>query len=319
MIEYFIVEDEKLSRSNEILESDCWINVTRPTIDDCAWLVNELGVHSEYVNAATDDEERSHVDDDPREGQTLIIVDYPMRESAAETLDESMPQYDTHPLSILLLPRKGVFVTISLYDNPLIDALVKSYTRGNAELRQQRLLLDILYDVSQKYLYCLRDIDRQFKRNERELREYMRNAELIKMLGLERSLIYFSTSLKALQAVLIKLDNGKIIKFTGNDRDDIDDIKIEVSQATEMCDIATKLLNGSMDAFGSVISNNMNITMRRLTTITLTLSVPTMVFSFYGMNVGMLPFAESFLFPILLSVTCCIIVAVLFTQSKLYK
>lgn len=318
MIEFFIVEDGKLTQS-ETLASECWVNVTEPDIDDCDWLINELGVHPEYVNAATDDEERSHVDDDPREGQTLIIVDYPMTESKAETLDASMPQYDTHPLSILLLPRKGVFVTISLYDNPLIDSLVRGYTHGNAVIRQQRLLLDILYNVSQKYLYCLRDIDRQFKRNERELREHMRNAELIKMLGLERSLIYFNTSLKALQAVLAKLDNGKIIKFTGVDRDDIDDIKIEVSQAAEMCSITTKLLDGSMDAFSSVISNNMNITMRSLTTITLVLSVPTMIFSFYGMNVGLLPYADTYFFPILLSVTLCIVVAVMFTQSRWFK
>lgn len=319
MIEFYVVDEEGNLSLSDSLASECWVNISKPTIDDCDWLVNELGVHPEYVNAATDDEERSHVDDDPREGQTLIIVDCPFVESKAETLDTSMAQYDTHPLSILLLPRKGVIVTISLIESPTINALIKGTTRRSVEARQQRLLLDILFDISQKYLYCLRDIDRQFKLNERALREHMRNSELIKMLGLERSLIYFSTSLKALQAVLVKLDNGKIIKFSGVDRDDLDDIKIEVSQATEMCDITTKLLSGSMDAFGSVISNNMNITMRRLTIITLVLAFPTMIFSFYGMNVDVLPFVDTWIWPMLFSVVACVVVAIMFTKGKFFR
>ena len=318
MIEFYKTGPEG-TKQVEAPEPGCWVSITCPTPEDRAWLHAKAGIVPEFVRSALDDDESSHLDFDDDTNQTLVIVDCAALEDASDLEDPSITQYDTQPLSVLLLPESNMIVTVSLTPNTTIDAFSSGRVRGLDTRRTTRFLLQLLLNIAQTYQSYLRNINKQFTRTEKLLRKTMRNEELIKMLGLERSLIYFSTSLKALQAVLIKLDNGKIIKFTGNDRDDIDDIKIEVSQATEMCDIATKLLNGSMDAFGSVISNNMNITMRRLTTITLTLSVPTMVFSFYGMNVGMLPFAESFLFPILLSVTCCIIVAVLFTQSKLFK
>ena len=151
------------------------------------------------------------------------------------------------------------------------------------------------------------------------LRSDLRNDELIKMLGLEKSLVYFSTSLKSFEMVLAKLANGRLVRFSDDEEEYLQDVKIEVRQAVEMCDISTKILNGSMDAFSSIISNNMNITIRRLTVITLVLAVPTIIFSFYGMNTGTLPLVDQWYWPFLIALCVSVITALVFTKSKLFK
>ena len=272
----------------------------------------------EFAAAALDDEERSHVDYDEDERQTLIIVDCPFVEDRAETMDPTTTQYDTHPLSILLLPKRKLFVTVTLRYNETIHSLSKR-ARGNPLGRHPKLLLDVLMKVARRYLTALRDIDRQFKANERVLRSDLRNDELIKMLGLEKSLVYFSTSLKSFEMVLAKLANGRLVRFSDDEEEYLQDVKIEVRQAVEMCDISTKILNGSMDAFSSIISNNMNITIRRLTVITLVLAVPTIIFSFYGMNTGTLPLVDQWYWPFLIALCVSVITALVFTKSKLFK
>ena len=173
--------------------------------------------------------------------------------------------------------------------------------------------------ISQRYLAYLRNIGRQFNDNERVLRKTMSNTELIKMLGFEKSLVYFSVSLKSTEATLTRVSSCRFINLYEEDRDLLDDVFIELRQATEMCTIYTGILNGTMDTFGSVISNNLNLTMRTLTIITVVLSIPTMVFSFYGMNVGDLPFSVSWLFPLVLSAVVGFIVFLFFRKSKIFK
>lgn len=317
MIEYYQFVDGEITRV-DTLEEDCWVSVVAPNPEEREWLSTQLGVVPEFAAAALDDEERSHVDYDEDERQTLIIVDCPFVEDRAETMDPTTTQYDTHPLSILMLPKRKLFVTVTLRYNETIHSLSKR-AKGNPQGRHPKLLLDVLMKVARRYLTALRDIDRQFKANERVLRSDLRNDELIKMLGLEKSLVYFSTSLKSFEMVLAKLANGRLIRFSDDEEEYLQDVKIEVRQAVEMCDISTKILNGSMDAFSNIISNNMNITIRRLTVITLVLAVPTIIFSFYGMNTGTLPLVDLWYWPFLIALGVSIVTALVFTKSKLFK
>lgn len=321
MIEIFVVDDQGKMRMVDDLRENCWVNICKPTNDECDWLYTRLGIHEDYVAAALDDEEHSHIDDDPIDGQTLIIIDAPYKESAAETLDKSITQYDTHPLSILLLPRKGLIVTVSNRPCEIIESLKTGSLRpkGMLKMRQPELLLDMLYLVSQRYLAALRHIDRQYKVFEASLRRDMKNADLIKMLGLEKSLVYFQTSLNSLTTVLLKLSGGRIVHFNESDLDLLEDVRVEVRQAVEMCDIARRIMDGSMEAFSSVISNNMNITMRRLTVVTLVLAMPTMVFSFYGMNTQVLPLDSHWIFPCIISAICSFVAGMVFVRSKFFK
>ena len=184
--------------------------------------------------------------------------------------------------------------------------------------RTQMLLLMMLH-VSQSYQTNLRIIDRQFKKNEQKLSASMSNLEMIRMLGLEKSLIYFSISLRAMEATLAKIGAGKYIKVFEEDKDLLDDVRIEFRQASEMCEISSKLLNETMDTFSNIINNSMNDAMKRLTIITLVLAVPTIVFSFYGMNVDNLPFIDSWVWAMLISLVLCVSAGIIFVKCRWFR
>ena len=303
----------------EAPEPGCWVSIVAPTFEERAWLRDELGVLPEFVQSVLDDEESSHVDFDDDAHQTLIIIDCPFIEDAHEAEDASIVQYDTHPLSILFLQKRDILVTVSLKPNDTIRALETGRIKQVNTKHSTRLILKIMLNIMQRYLGYLRNIDRQFNSTERVLRETMRNAELIKMLALEKSLVYFSTSLKGAESTLAKISSGRYIRLYEDDRDLLDDVLIEMRQAIEMCTIYTSILNGTMDTFSSVINNNLNFTMRTLTTITLLLAVPTIIFSFYGMNVPDLPIVGSWYLPIGLSVLVCVLLGIFFKKSRFFK
>jgi magnesium transporter len=181
-----------------------------------------------------------------------------------------------------------------------------------------RMLLQMLLNISQRYLVCLRSINRQFRENERALRKTMRNEELIKMLGFEKSLVYFSTSLKSTETTLTKIGYGRILRLYEEDRDLLEDVSIEMTQAIEMCSIYTNVLNETMDAFGNIINNNMNITMRTLAILTLALSIPNMVYGFYGMNTP-LPVDNTWIFAFALSVVATVAATVILLHSRFVR
>ena len=234
MIDYYKFVDGEITQV-DVLEEDCWVNVVAPNPEEREWLSTQLGVVPEFAAAALDDEEHSHVDYDEDERQTLIIVDCPFVEDRAETMDSSITQYDTHPLSILMLPKRRLFVTVSLRYNETVHSLTQR-RRAKLQGRHPRLMLDMLMKIARRYLTALRDIDRQFKANEKTLRSDLRNSELIKMLGLEKSLVYFSTSLKSFEVVLTKLSNGRLIRFSDDEEELLDGLDDELDSEPEIDD-----------------------------------------------------------------------------------
>lgn len=296
----------------------CWINVVAPTQEERHCMLEELHVTPEFVTSALDDEETSRVDLDADTGQALVIVDCPFVEDEREAVDQSIVQYDTHPLAVLFLPEQDAIMTVSLKPNATVDAVAGGRIAGVNTAQRTRLLLQMLLFISRRYQADLRSINRQFRENERKLRRSMRNADLIKMLGFEKSLVYFSTSLKALDATVRRIGYGRTVRLYEDDRDLLDDVSIEIRQAIEMCGIYTEVFNETMDTFGSIINNNLNLTMRTLAIITLVLSMPTMVFSFYGMNTD-LPLDEAWVFPLVLSVVLSVAAAVWIMRSRLIK
>ncbi len=303
----------------EAPEPGCWISVVSPTADEREWLRNELGIVPEFVNALLDDEERSHVDYDDDTRQTLVIVDCPSIEDAADTVSPEIVQYDTHPLSFLFLPEQDMLVTVSLRHNLTIDSFVKNRLQRINTNQRTRLLLLMLLNVAHGYQVYLRNINRQFSHSEKELRGSMRNEELMKMLGFQNSLVYFSISLKADETMLARINKGRVIKMYEEDQDLLEDVQIEFRQAIEMCTIYTDILEGTMDTFSSVINNNMNQVMRRLTMITLMMAIPTIIFSFYGMNVEGLPGVYTSLIPVAVAVVAMVIAGLVIWKSRLLK
>jgi len=306
---------ETTTKQIDVLEPGSWISVVNPTDEEKEYLMNEIGVLPEFIRASLDAEESSHIDYDEDFNQTLVIVDYPSAEDNQDRLDRKTLQYTTLPLGIVIM--KGYIITISLNENYNIEDMANGKVKGVNTDMKTRFLLLLLLRISQRYLIYLRQIDRLSSRTERRLHKSMQNKELIQMLGLEKSLVYFSTSLKTDEITLNKIMRGKIIRLYEEDQDLLEDVLIEIHQAIEMCNIYSNILSGTMDAFASVISNNLNIVMKILTVITIVMSIPNIIFSFYGMNVTGLP-VPIWWFPLVVAAIACIIAIIIFMKKDMF-
>ncbi len=264
-------------------EKGAWINLSSPNDDELAEISEVTGFPAEYLKAALDEEESPRIESD--NGNTLILIDLP--EIIADGDDKI---YSTIPLGILI--NEDYIVTVCLRNNVVIDDFRNGRIAGCNTLKRTRFLLQVLYKNSQYFLRYLRSIDRKTNAVEDSLHKSMKNKELIELLGIEKSLVYFSTSLKANEVVLEKIMKFRQIKMYEDDADLLEDVIIENKQAIEMANIYSNILSGMMDAFASIINNNMNRIMKILASVTIILSIPTMIASFFGMNVP-LPFQES--------------------------
>lgn len=292
-----------------MIEPGCWISVVAPEPEEISYLIDELGIDRGFINSSIDEEESSRIE--MEDNQTLIIVDTPAVEKQA---DDTMLYY-TLPCGIIIMDK--YFITISSRKNIVIDEISSGVVKNIQTNQKTRFLLTILLRISAKFLQYLKQIDKISSSVETELNKSMKNQELIQLFGLEKSLVYFSTSLKGNQVTMEKILRGRIIKLYEEDRELLEDVIVEINQAIEMCSIYTNILSGTMDAFASIISNNLNIVMKKLTAITIIMAIPTMIFSFYGMNTNLpLPF---FWFPLALSGLITVIVAILFIKKNMFN
>ncbi|NBK97376.1 MAG: magnesium transporter CorA family protein [Erysipelotrichia bacterium] len=294
-------------------EAGCWISVISPTPEEISYLINEIGIMSDFVKASLDEEESPHIDAD--DNQTLIVVDYPSQEKDEPDNENDALTYMTLPMGVVFID--NYIVTISLYDNMTLEELRKGMIKGAQTNLRTRFLLLMLLKISQRYLIYLKRIDRLSSRTEKKLHQSMRNKELIQLLGLEKSLVYFSTSLKTDEMIINKILRGNVVKLYEEDQDILEDVLIELKQAIEMCNIYSGILSGTMDAFASVISNNLNIVMKVLTSITIVMAIPNIIFSFYGMNVTGLPFPTWWV-PIVIATVSCLIAFYLLVKKDMF-
>ena len=316
MLEFYKTFDDG-TRLIDAPERGCWINAIAPTEEERNFLIEQIGVLPEFVKSSLDEEESSHIDYDDDSDQTLVIVDYPDSDDSEANKNEDYTtlQYKTNPMGIVIL--KGYVVTISLYENWSLQDMAQGRVRQMDTRLKTRFLLLLVLRISQQYLVYLRQIDRLSSRTEAKLHQSMENKELIQMLGLEKSLVFFSTSLKADEITLNKIMRGKMIKLYEEDEDLLEDVMIEINQAIEMCNIYSNILSGTMDAFASVISNNLNIVMKVLTVITIVMAIPNIIFSFYGMNVDGLP-VPHVLFPTSVAIIACLIAILIFKKKDMF-
>ena len=298
----------------ENFEPGCWVAMTNPTAEELHEVATRYDIDATDMRAPLDEEERSRID--VEDNYTLILVDIPTIEERNEK-----DWYGTIPLSIVLC--NDTIITVCLEDTPVITAFMDGRVRNFYTHMKTRFIFQILYRNATLYLNYLRIIDRRSDSIEQKLHEATRNKELIELLELEKSLVFFTTSLKANEIVLEKLLKFSAIKKYPEDEDLIEDVIVENKQAIEMANIYSGILNGTMDTFASVISNNQNSVMKFLTTITIVLSIPTMIASFYGMNVKSfsMPFADSeWGFPIVIGISLIIslIIAFIFRKKDLF-
>ncbi len=276
MIQVFKTTDGKLMELTAF-EEGAWLHLTDPDEEEVKQTARTLGIEEDYLLAALDEEESPRVETD--DGQTLIIVDLPTVQPEGRTF-----VYNTIPLGIVYFD-KGI-VTVCLKESSILENFMDGRVRGFSTVKKTRFILQLLYRNASRFLQYLKQIDKASTLVENELHKSMKNRELIQMLKLEKSLVYFSTSLTANEVVMEKLLKSEYIRKYPEDMDLLEDVIIEYKQAIEMCNIYRDILSGTMDAFASVISNNLNIVMKLLASLTIVLSIPTIVSSFFGMNTG---------------------------------
>jgi magnesium transporter len=267
----------------DIVEPGSWIFCTAPDEAEIARAAGIMGMAAEDIRAALDEEERPRMESE--EGKTLLLIDIPIRAEG-----EAAGTYSTIPLGIAM--NEDYILTICLRDIPILRDFIAGKVKTFYTFKKTRFLFQILYRNASYYLNFLRQIDKRSYEIEKELHLSLRNEELIQLLNLEKSLVYFSTSLKSNEAVLEKILRFKPMRMFPEDEDLLEDVIIENKQAIEMANIYSNILSGTMDAFASIISNNLNIVMKFLASVTIVLAVPTMIASFFGMNVG-IPLQES--------------------------
>lgn len=301
--------------SIENSEPGCWISVVNPTETEISE-IEDLHIERDYIRASLDEEEPSRIESD--DGVTLIVVDYPVAEQDNDP-DRTL-LYSTTPMSIIITDKN--VITVSAKENLVLDELSKGVVKGIQPNLKTRFVFTILLRIAARYLQYLKQINKISNYVEGQMYLSVKNKGLIQLQGLEKSLVYFSTSLKSNEAILEKLMKGRYLKLYEEDQDLLDDVLIEVKQAMEMTSIYSNILSGTLDTFANIISNNLNIIMKRMTTITIILTMPTIVFSFYGMNLGEaangLPLANVW-FPMILSVVLSVGVGVFMNFISKFK
>ncbi len=293
----------------DAVQEGCWINLTHPNEEELCAVGDALHVEPDFLRAALDEEETSRIDTE--EGQTLIIIDTPAVEKS-----DSAVVYSTLPLGIIVTETN--IITVSLRESSVLRDFEDGLVKGVSTAKKTSFILHILLRVAKRYLQYLKQIDKIYNHMERQLYKSQRNKELIQLLDLEKSLVYFNTSLKANEVTLEKILRGRIVTLYEEDHDLLEDVLIEVRQAIEMANIYSSIISGMMDAFASVISNNLNVIMKVLTSITILLTIPNIVFSFYGMNVLNLPMDHFWWFPLSLSVGLIVVVAIILKKKDLF-
>ncbi len=256
----------------------CWINMVKPTEDEIKVIADLVQIEEQTIRYPLDISEKAHIDEE--DDTVLIVVDSPATE-----IDNNEKIYTTLPVGMIVV-RDDIFITVSQAEINAIEGVkIKAKNNYLQTEKKSRLVFQILFDIAQDYIRYLTYINKDIEMFEEHMSKSMRNKELQRIMQFEKSMIYFNASVKGNQVVLEKLNRGKAIKLYEEDEDILEDTIIENRQAIEMIQTYSEILNGIIDIFGTMVSNNLNIVMKVLTSITLIISIPTMVSSFLGMNV----------------------------------
>ncbi|MGI6711924.1 MAG: magnesium transporter CorA family protein [Bacillota bacterium] len=286
-----------------------WINLISPGEEEISEVTRKTGINCDFLKYPLDDEERARVE--VEDNQVLIIVSVPIIQQNDEI-------YDTIPLGIIIT--EDIITTVCLKEIELLKKFSQGRVKGMATFKKTRFVFQIMHRIAALYHKYLREINKKTNEIEFELQKSMRNKELIRLLELEKSLVYFTTSLRSNERVMEKLLRSKIIKMYEEDEDLLEDVIVENKQAIEMADIYSNILSGMMDAFASIISNNLNIVMKFLAVITIVMAIPTMIASFFGMNLT-LPFQNSpygFLLVLCISAVFCFFSVIYLIRKNMF-
>lgn len=299
---------------SDTIESGCWVNLEAPTSEEIAKLCDAVNISTDFITDALDREEKPRLDRDEDEDTRFVLIDVPVK---AEGNAEGVMSYDTLPLGMIIV-RDEIFITVSLQSTTVVDCFKNGYRRVFSTALRSRFVLQLFYESASSYLKCLKALNREKDRIEGELAQTYRNPELLALLDIQKSLVYFETSLKANESVMEKLLRGKSFTMYDDDEEALQDAIIENKQAIEMTQIYSNVLESTMDVYGSLISNNLSAIMRFLTSVTIFLAIPTMVAGFWGMNVAVPMQENPWAFWVVLAVSIVVsaVISILINRRK---
>lgn len=260
----------------DTIANGAWVNVVGPTPDEIEKLVN-WGMDMDYVNYSLDQDEMPRLERD--EDYTFILLRIPIHQP-----DSDIP-YNTVPLGIMILGNK--IMTVCRYDSDIFKSLTNGKYKQMKTGKRYRLTLYIFLETAARYLNLLREINRATELVEDRLQKSTQNRELLELLKYQKSLTYFATALRSNEVMMERVQKTQLFNYYEEDQDLLEDVLTENQQAIQMTSINTEILSSMMDAFASIISNNLNVVMKALAALTIVLNVPTIVASFFGMNVNL--------------------------------
>ena len=276
MIKIFKNElDDSVVRKIDKIEDNCWINMISPTNDEIKMVVDTLKIDEDLITKVLDEEELPRIE--KTDNATLVVVDCPY------WIDRHVKNnYSTYPLGIIICNDSHV-ITVSLKE----FEIVKEFEKGNVKTfytyKKSRFLIQLLLKTASSYLKVLNIVNDDIRKKEKILYHSTDNKHLVELLDIEKTLVYFITSLKANDVVLEKLSKGNVIYMYEEDFELLEDTMIENKQGIEMCTIYREILSTITDTYATIVSNNLNVVMKFLAGITIVLSIPTIISSFLGL------------------------------------
>lgn len=292
-------------------EQDIWVDVT-PPFDQIEFsrLTSELRIPADFLSDTLDIDERTRYE---QEDQVKLIVI--KRPTENKTFNQTDAYYVTIPISIILTHNH--IITVNSFDNDTNQRFLDSFKNRQPEKRNL-MALKILEKVVIAYMDSLKEINKRRNLVEKKLYDSNRNEELLQLMRIQKSLVYFVTALRGLEMLMMKIERTNFLGLNEEEKEFLDDLIVDTSQALEMANIYANILTSTLDAFASIISNNLNNVMKRLTSITIILSLPALVVGFYGMNVE-LPLQNirhAYYFPLFLSLLISIVISGYFMKKK---
>jgi len=315
MIRYYEKNNGKL-RELDSRAPLCWMHIAPPfTQAELERVSQQLDIPLDFLTDSLDIDERSRYERE--DGVRLIVLNTPTP-NKSDAINAAT--YITVPIGIVLA--SDYVLTITAFENPVLQRFLDNKIKNFNPAKREDFVLKILEQSVYYFLNCLKDLNNRRYQVEKELYESSSNAQLKQLLSIEKSLVYFVTSLSANDLLMMKMKRTDFLQIREDEDlvDLLDDIVIDNSQANEMANVYASILSGTMNAFASIISNNLNLVIQRLTLVTIILMVPTLVASFFGMNIknGMEEWSPAFPIIFGVSLILSLLVAWIFRRQKLF-
>ena len=303
---------EKKTKKVKKITTDCWLELSAPTSDEIEKVVSKTTVDKDLIMKMLDDEELPRVEQSGN--ATLVVIDTPYLGG-----ENNSHKYTTYPLGIIITNNNYV-ITVSPKRTNILNDFKRNNVKDFRTAKKTRFLIQILLKTSAMYLKALKEVNSDIEKKEEFLKRSTENKDLIDLLEIEKTLVYFITSLKANDLVLEKLSKANILPLYEGDLDLLEDAIIENKQAIEMSSIYKDILSSITNTYSTIVSNNLNIAMKFLAGVTIVLSIPTMISSFLGMNINLGTIGtqdNAFIIVIFLSLATSLIVAFLLKRKNM--